>query len=64
MGGWVGGWMEGKAGLRIAYSNQKLLKLQFNVLSIEFGKNMFRLFTNILSSNAFQKLGIATLANK
>jgi hypothetical protein len=23
MGGWVGGWMGGKAGLRIAYSNQK-----------------------------------------
>jgi hypothetical protein len=23
MGGWVGGWMAGKAGLRIAYSNQK-----------------------------------------
>ena len=21
--GWVGGWMDGKAGLRIAYSNQK-----------------------------------------
>jgi hypothetical protein len=26
MGGWLGGWMEGKAGLRIAYSNQKLIK--------------------------------------
>jgi hypothetical protein len=23
MDGWVGGWMGGKAGLRIAYSNQK-----------------------------------------
>ena len=23
MGGWVNGWMGGKAGLRIAYSNQK-----------------------------------------
>jgi hypothetical protein len=23
MDGWVDGWMEGKAGLRIAYSNQK-----------------------------------------
>ena len=23
VGGWVGGWMGGKAGLRIAYSNQK-----------------------------------------
>jgi hypothetical protein len=23
MDGWVGGWMAGKAGLRIAYSNQK-----------------------------------------
>jgi hypothetical protein len=23
LAGWVGGWMEGKAGLRIAYSNQK-----------------------------------------
>ena len=25
MGGWVDGWKDGKAGLRIAYSNQKLL---------------------------------------
>ena len=25
MDGWVGGRMEGKAGLRIAYSNQKLI---------------------------------------
>ena len=24
VGGWVGGWICGKAGLRIAYSNQKL----------------------------------------
>jgi hypothetical protein len=24
LAGWMGGWMEGKAGLRIAYSNQKL----------------------------------------
>ena len=24
MDGWVDGWMEGKAGLRIAYSNQKI----------------------------------------
>ena len=23
MGGWVGGWVEAKAGLRIAYSNKK-----------------------------------------
>ena len=23
MGGWVDGWVDGKAGLRIAYSNQK-----------------------------------------
>jgi hypothetical protein len=26
MGGWVDGWMGGKAGLRIAYSNQKVVK--------------------------------------
>jgi hypothetical protein len=26
VGGWMDGWMAGKAGLRIAYSNQKLLK--------------------------------------
>jgi hypothetical protein len=24
LGGWVGGWVEGKAGLKIAYSNQKV----------------------------------------
>ena len=27
MGGWVGGWVGGRAGLRIAYSNQKLMIL-------------------------------------
>ena len=26
MGGWMDGWMEAKAGLRIAYSNKKLNK--------------------------------------
>jgi hypothetical protein len=26
MDGWVGGWMGGKAGLRLAYSNQKVEK--------------------------------------
>ena len=26
MGGWMGGWMGAKAILRIAYSNQKVLK--------------------------------------
>ena len=26
MGGWMGGWMEVKAGLRIAYSNQQAVK--------------------------------------
>ena len=25
MGGWVDGWMDGRAGLRIAYSNQKAM---------------------------------------
>jgi hypothetical protein len=25
LGGWMGGWMGGKAGLRIAYSNQKCI---------------------------------------
>ena len=37
MGGWMGGWMDGwidvKAGLRIAYSNQKVLHLKFLVSS-------------------------------
>jgi hypothetical protein len=27
MGGWMDGWMAGKAGLRIAYSNQKWKKV-------------------------------------
>ena len=27
MGGWMDGWMEAKAGLRIAYSNQKHIML-------------------------------------
>jgi hypothetical protein len=35
VGGWVGGWVAGKAGLRIAYSNQKLYN--FNNLNCVFG---------------------------
>jgi hypothetical protein len=31
MDGWVGGWMEGKAGLRIAYSNQQILRLKHKI---------------------------------
>jgi hypothetical protein len=31
VGGWMDGWMEGKAGLRIAYSNQKV-KLNLTAL--------------------------------
>ena len=29
--GWMGGWMGGKAGLRIAYSNQKAVMKSSNV---------------------------------
>jgi hypothetical protein len=29
MDGWVGGWVAGKAGLRIAYSNQKIRSENF-----------------------------------
>jgi hypothetical protein len=28
--GWMDGWMGGKAGLRIAYSNQKLIFVRLN----------------------------------
>jgi hypothetical protein len=28
VGGWVDGWVAGKAGLRIAYSNQKAQKVE------------------------------------
>ena len=28
VGGWVDGWIDGGAGLRIAYSNQKLFQLK------------------------------------
>jgi hypothetical protein len=31
MDGWMDGWMAGKAGLRIAYSNQKLLNYKTNL---------------------------------
>jgi hypothetical protein len=31
MGGWVDGWVAGKAGLSIAYSNQKLNKLAYSL---------------------------------
>ena len=31
MGGWVDGWVDVKAGLRIAYSNQKQPKLEKGV---------------------------------
>jgi hypothetical protein len=40
MDGWVGGWVAGKAGLRIAYSNQKYhpqsLKLDISTLVLNY----------------------------
>ena len=40
MDGWKEGWVGGKAGLRIAYSNQKLLvcdsKKQFKMIFVDF----------------------------
>jgi hypothetical protein len=38
LGGWMDGWMEGKAGLRIAYSNQKLVYMNINP-GVDFIKN-------------------------
>jgi hypothetical protein len=35
MDGWVDGWMAGKAGLRIAYSNQKI-KLNINKMGLNY----------------------------
>jgi hypothetical protein len=35
MDGWVGGWMGGKAGLRIAYSNQKLQKKNPEIILVQ-----------------------------
>jgi hypothetical protein len=34
MGGWMDGWMAGKAGLRIAYSNQKLELVKQKIVKI------------------------------
>jgi hypothetical protein len=39
MGGWVDGWMGGKAGLRIAYSNQKPTQIIFCLDFGIFNKN-------------------------
>jgi hypothetical protein len=44
MDGWVGGWMEGKAGLRIAYSNQKsenLITTNFSLKSEIYSNKFF-----------------------
>ena len=46
MGGWVGGWMDGKAGLRIAYSNQKFK------LEITDGQALITLSTATATANA------------
>jgi hypothetical protein len=35
MDGWVDGWMAGKAGLRIAYSNQKMLTPLFGIQCVK-----------------------------
>jgi hypothetical protein len=43
MGGWMDGWMGGKAGLRIAYSNQKLCL-------------MFKKHTNEMSTTSSLKI--------
>jgi hypothetical protein len=45
MDGWMGGWMGGKAGLRIAYSNQK--HIFYSVIkwsSLKFSNNFFLKF--------------------
>jgi hypothetical protein len=45
MDGWMGGWMGGKAGLRIAYSNQKYF-LFYMILSSLANPDKFVRFSN------------------
>ena len=41
MDGWKDGWKEGKAGLRIAYSNQKVFKISDCPVKIKFLEQVF-----------------------
>jgi hypothetical protein len=48
MGGWMDGWMEGKAGLRIAYSNQKLVCFEFEMVFCINDCDIFQLILSLL----------------
>jgi hypothetical protein len=41
MGGWVGGWVAGKAGLRIAYSNQKIIDKDVEMIVVTSFVSLF-----------------------
>ena len=46
MGGWMDGWMEAKASLRIAYSNQELK--QIPTLIFNYAKDFFNRLNHFL----------------
>ena len=63
MDGWMGGWVDGEAGLRIAYSNQKMcgvflihlnallhLKQLVSKCSVSLVLNMFKLVVEFKST--------------
>ena len=62
MDGWVGGWMEGKTRLRIAYSNQKfhlLGKVYFKIID-KMGKRPPEM--HHYSENPFQEIDLYLLS--
>jgi hypothetical protein len=52
MDGWMGGWMGGKAGLRIAYSNQKTVARR-DVLLCKFSSALTYRDLTVCSKNIF-----------
>ena len=60
MGGWVDGWKEGKAGLRIAYSNQKLpQKYHFWIKTISSSDKIQFLNIHFSHYNTFSEQSIS-----
>ena len=54
--GWMDGWMEGKARLRIAHSNQKLIT--FDKISIYVDINLLFLYSSDTISSRQVKIGL------
>ena len=57
MGGWMDGWTDFKAVLRIAYSNQKDLLPSAKLRALTYPKQELRKFRNLILNQMYQNEG-------